>query len=295
MELMGTCRGNLAYLAIASALLASATAAQADSVAVTAKFATSQPNTLQVNLTSDYIGGYNSHGTTVSTIAGIYNFTNVSVASNSGPSTALTVSQVQAALGTGFGAVCIDFTHNITYGQTVTWQVENLTGVTAATNGVGISTTQANAIAWLWGNFGPTGSAWHSLPATTAEQDAVFQMAVWDLIYDGAAYNPTFHPAPYVSYGYQHSSSYIDSSDVTSAANWAALAWSNNEQLRRRAAGLCLGLHERLKASISPSSPVRTTPSRSPYPPPSGSPLVCSAYSERCSPYGSAQPQPTDL
>ena len=166
-----TRRGTFAYLAVAAALLTGGIAARADTVTVTATFNNSQPNMVGVDLTSNYNDSDNGlTTTTVDTAAGIYNFT-VNSYTGSASSTPLTLAQVQNALGnvnSVFHAVCIDFTHNIGYGQQATWQVANLTSITS--NGVGISTTQANAIAYLWGNQ-PTG---------TPDQDAVFQMAVWD-------------------------------------------------------------------------------------------------------------------
>ncbi len=211
---MITYRATLAYLAVASALCAGGMTARADSVTVTGTFATSQPNTVPVNLQSNY--NDNTSGnltTTVSTVAGLYNFTNASFATAPG-SSPLTLTQVEDALGGvggTFQAVCIDFAHDITYGQTASWTVENLTSITS--NGVGISSDQANAIAWLWANQ-VTG---------TPDQDAIFQMAVWDLVYDGSHYS-TASPSPTVSYP---SGTAVTNGDAALAAAAAADAWTN--------------------------------------------------------------------
>ena len=138
-------RGTKVYFGAAVAVLACGLAARADSVTVTATFNSVQLNTVETQLKSNYNDSNNGTvTTTVDTVAGIYNFmlTNISGSESSTP---LKLSEVNAALGITatnkvFHAVCIDFTHNVYYGQTgITWQVEDLKSVGATINGVGIS------------------------------------------------------------------------------------------------------------------------------------------------------------
>lgn len=228
--------GSLAYLAVATALLAGGMAARAASVTVTATFDGSQPNTVGVNLTSNYNDGYHVTPTTVGTVAGIYNFTASSVTGPNPPSGDIAAAlnfNTTTNLPTGtFGAVCIDFAHNIYYGQTATWTVEDLASVTSATNGVGVSTNQANAIAWLWQQgAGALGAAGPNVLSDTPSQDAAFQMAVWDLVYDGDLYS-TASPKPTVSY------SGIDPNISADAGAWAAEAWLATDSGANAPAGI---------------------------------------------------------
>lgn len=193
----------IAYLVAVAAVLATGLGVQAGSVTVTGTFNSSQPCTVDTGLTSNYndsnMGGKT---TTVSTVAGIYNFTATDF---SGSNT--DVSAVKSALGISdtnsiFHAVCIDFTHNVWFGQTgITWEVKDLNGLDATVNGVGVSGEQAKAIAYLWQQNLPSRDANGIFDANGA---AIFQMAVWDLIYNGGGtYSQiTGTLAPTVSYPY---------------------------------------------------------------------------------------------
>jgi hypothetical protein len=171
-------------------------------VTVTASFSSDQPNTVGVNLTSNYNeSDAGATTTTISTVAGIYNFTETD--SNG----------VFGGPNSTFQGVCIDFTHDVWCGQSgLTFEVEPLDQVLAQINAVGISADQAKAIAYLRENLYPS--------SVNAQTGAIFQMAVWDLIYS-SAYSAA-SPAPTVTY-----SSYAGSAgDVLAASNQAAAAWA---------------------------------------------------------------------
>jgi hypothetical protein len=198
----------------------------ADSISVTATFDPLQPNTVGTSLTSNYNNGYQPDVTIEGTVAGIYGFTVGSIIDNpTGPQSPVTIVTVKDTLGTHFGAVCIDFTHNIYYGQTATWNVENLSDIQGANdvNGVEISTAQQNAIEYLWTNHILNGQ---SSPFDTSETpnptSAEFQLAVWDILYNGGGiYSTATTDAPTVSYG---GDVHTDGYD-TIAACWAKDAY----------------------------------------------------------------------
>ena len=126
---MTTLRAKLAIMG-AVICLAGGLQARGDSVIVKATFNSSQPNTVGTALTSNYNDHNYPNATTVSTVAGIYNFTLQDI-TGSEASSPLKLSEVKTALGlttpsSVFQAVCIDFTHNVWYGQSdLTWEVKN--------------------------------------------------------------------------------------------------------------------------------------------------------------------------
>jgi len=195
--------------------------ARAGSVVVTATFDSSQPNTVGTNLTSNYCDeDHGSYLTTAGTVAGIYDFSVNGYAQPSTGSSPLTLGQAETALGNigdVFRAVCVDFTHNVYFGQQATWQIENLTDIDGCINGVGISCAQANALSYLW---------WHDASVATPDSAATFQLAAWDLVYNGGGTysSKTGARAPTVSY----TGPANDDGDACAAAKLAATAWQNN-------------------------------------------------------------------
>jgi hypothetical protein len=220
-------RGTLVYLGVVSALLAGAVAARADTITVAAHFQSDAGNLATTYLTSNYndsVAG-TSANPTVDVYAGIYAFTTttagdgatVSSGGNLGTNEA---NYISTKLAGGFSAVCVDFTHNVNFGQGSTWTVENITangGVGLDGNGIGINAKQASAITYLW-------DIHRSIKqAADAASGAAFQMAVWDVVYDGHLYDASLSgnkPAPSVSYLTPGATTLSDTAKL--ANSWAA-------------------------------------------------------------------------
>ncbi len=201
--------GTLVTSAVAITFIAASTRAD---IVVTATFDNSQPSADSVSVASDYLDSPSGNSTTgaVSTIAGIYKFDVTSITGTAvlyGNS--LTAAGVANALGNGvtvnggvFGAVCIDFTHNIKYRESDSRTLKELAGMTSAVNGVGNNSNQANANGFLWYAFGTPLISTLSTPNQAQEDSAAaFQMDVWDIIYDGGGTTfSTVSPTPNVTY-----------------------------------------------------------------------------------------------
>jgi hypothetical protein len=203
----------------AAALAASSLAAKADTVSVTATFeglasggtesitsSNEDGNTAGTVNSSNYVGGVYS---------GTYKFSNVNVTGTdpgAGDTPTLTAEDVYDDL-TGlppntteasnpsppeyFTAVCIDFEHEINFENSTTWTVEDLNDVNSSDNYVGITTDQAKAITALTQNY-------DSMVSPTSDQSDQYQLAVWDVIYNGTGsgnpFGSTASPSPYVNF-----------------------------------------------------------------------------------------------
>ncbi|MCL2645709.1 MAG: hypothetical protein FWD61_01745 [Phycisphaerales bacterium] len=188
---------TLAYATAATAIISSGVSARADSVTMT--FNATQPNTQNITATWS-AGGQNGSN---ATSAGIYNFT-VNSISGGNP--------LSLTTGGTFTGVCIDLTHQITSGSVNTFTVEQMTSATVVDNGVGgMNTNQINAISYLYTMYGST--------ATTPALAAEFQIAVWDILYNGAGTNLASDANATISYS-------ATTADVTTAAGWAQAAAS---------------------------------------------------------------------
>jgi hypothetical protein len=137
----------------------------------------------------------------VDVYTGIYGFTETSPGSN-----------------LPLNAVCVDVAHNIYGGNSGTYNVVPVDQVGTINNGVGISPLQAVALGYLAGSL-PT-----DLSTVTNDAAGIFQMAVWDLLYNGGGTysGVTGQPAPTISF-----TSYSLSADgIQTAANYAADAYA---------------------------------------------------------------------
>ncbi|MCL2645710.1 MAG: hypothetical protein FWD61_01750 [Phycisphaerales bacterium] len=186
---------TLAYIAAATAIIASGMSARADSVTMT--FNASQPNTQAVTVN----WSCNGQSGVDYTSAGIYNFT-VNSISGGNP--------LSLSTGDTITGLCIDLTHQVNYGQTGTYTVEQIANVSGLNNGVGgMNANQITAISYLWETYG--------LTATTPALAAELQMAVWDILYNGYGTNLANDASATVIYS-------STTADVTTAANWAQQA-----------------------------------------------------------------------
>jgi hypothetical protein len=203
-------RGGRMIVYAAAALAASSLAAKADTVSVTATFeglaSGGTESITSSNEDGNYVGGVYS---------GTYKFSNVNVTGTdpgAGDTPTLTAEDVYDDL-TGlppntteashpsppeyFTAVCIDFEHEINSGNSTTWTVEDLDDVTSSDNYVGITTDQAKAITALTQSY-------DSMVSPTSDQSDQYQLAVWDVIYNGTGsgnpFGSTASPSPYVNF-----------------------------------------------------------------------------------------------
>jgi len=92
------------------------------------------------------------------------------------------------ALGNVFGSFCIQLSEYISGGQTATFDVVTLDQAPVA--GPAMSIAKATSIAKLWAyvtaaHGAPTGLTNVTVGTTTESGTAAFQLAIWNLVYDG--------------------------------------------------------------------------------------------------------------
>ena len=185
---------TLAYSVAATVILSSGVSAYADSVTMT--FNTSQPNSKAVTV-SWQAGDQKSVDYTS---AGIYNFTVKSVDGDN---------PLSLTPGSTLTGVCIDLTHRVYANQTGTFTIEKFEAANIDNGVGGMNATQVAAIGYLWQTYG--------LTATQTGLAAEFQMAVWDILYNGYGTNLANDPTAKVTYSGTTAS-------ITTATNWAQTA-----------------------------------------------------------------------
>jgi hypothetical protein len=234
-------RVNGRVMVYAAAVLAASSlvagVARADSYGVTADFIGPITGAQTVNLSSNYNDSITGTGSLAyqDVYASIYTFQitgGIDYSSNALLSASATETDTGIDSST-FQAVCIDLTHNINSfpaaGSSGTWADDPLTDVTAdgssgppaiSGNGVGVSQQQANAIEYLFDEFNPSLS-------TTPAAAAIFQMAIWDVLYGSV---PTGDPNAGKSYAVLSSPSVLDGNPTPS------LGFSGNSNINAAAA-----------------------------------------------------------
>jgi hypothetical protein len=174
MKLCGKFCRTFAYTGVVAGLLTTAMAAQADTVTATFELPANAGTTGTV--AGSTIPGINGNDY----YASIYNFVD---ATSPGGSLGLPASGTSGE----FQGVCVDFSHEITNGETVTWNVSSLGAIydesPPTINGItDLTHTQVNALGYLYATLPP------DLSSLDPDQKTQFQMAVWDVIYPGTTY-----------------------------------------------------------------------------------------------------------
>lgn len=155
---------NLSYLVVPAGVLALAgTALGQIGQTVRGSFATVAPSELVVIQIPSGTGGFQE------ALAGQFNWTRDGAL----PGTDVTVP-------TQFGSYCIELTQTLAFNTTYEFTLANLEDAPVPATppyGVPMGAAKADAIRELWGRF------WS--PAFTNQDSAAFQLAIWEIVYDG--------------------------------------------------------------------------------------------------------------
>jgi len=229
-------KGRL-FVYAAAALSASSVMARADSQATVSATFEAPSNMQGIGLTDAGIINSGTYG------VGIYNFaatgyTNANPVDPGADATAVELangSSLKNELTDTFQAVCIDFTHDISNGESSTWDLDSkLTDVLKATNGVGISTQQSYALGYLFDNDYPASNTldYNSI-ANNGNADAAFQLAVWDVLYAvptaaALAANPTTAQGVAIAAGTANGIAiFSGNGNISEGLGWASTAWTD--------------------------------------------------------------------